>query len=178
MHGGLECGSGWIDILDHLCYALSNMFSTGFYIDNEFVNVEPPQVVMDQVKEKFGTLRVYNHLEFPDSFREQAKMYPDAKEIADRYSEYVDGIVHMAESMSERTCEETGLPGEMHVTGNRHGWYKTLNREFAKIDPFCVSRGYVPVADLPKEEEIKMENGSTITTTETPDAVRGSDEVQ
>ena len=100
-----------------------------------------------------NSLRFYYHLEFPDSFREQVKMYPDAKEIANRYSEYIDGIVHMAESMSERTCEETGLPGQLHVTGNRHGWYKTLNREFAKTDPFCVSRNYVPVADLPKEPD-------------------------
>lgn len=150
---GIETGDGYYGILDHLCYALSNIFSTGFYVGDEFVSVEPPQVFADQVKEKFGSLRFYYHIEFPELFREQAKMYPDAKEIADRYSEYVDGVVHMAESMSERICEETGLPGEMHVTGNRCGWYKTLNREFAKTDPFCVSRNFVPVADLPKEPD-------------------------
>lgn len=149
---GLECGDGWFDLLDHLCYALSHVYSTGFYAGDEYVSVESPQVVADQVKEKYGQLCFYHHLEFPDSFREQAKTYPDAKRIMDSYSDHIDGIVHMAESMSERICEATGLPGEMHVSGGtRLGWYRTLNREYAKTDPFCVARGYVPVADLPEE---------------------------
>jgi len=58
------------------------------------------QVTLDQVKEKFGTLRFY-------------------------YSggdDYIRGLVSMAESMSGVTCEECGKPG----TQTPGGWIKTV----------------------------------------------------
>lgn len=152
MHWGIETGDGWYDLIDHMCAAFEGLYTTGFNIDNEYIPVDAPKVVMDQIKTKYATLRAYHHLEWPDSFCEQAKMYPDAQKIMDRYSDYIDGIVHMAETMSGRTCEYTGKPGELHVSGG--GWYATLNREYAKSDSKMVERNYVPVADLPKEEEI------------------------
>jgi len=65
-----------------------------------------PQVTVDQVKEKFGTLRFY-------------------------YSggdEYISGLVTMAESMTGVTCEECGKPGKQ-VGG---GWIATLCKEHAE----------------------------------------------
>jgi len=65
-----------------------------------------PQVTLDQVKEKFGTLRFY-------------------------YSggdEYISGLVSMAESMTGVTCEECGNPGKT-VGG---GWLTTLCKEHAE----------------------------------------------
>jgi hypothetical protein len=59
-----------------------------------------PQVVVDQVKEKFGTLRFYYH----------------------GGDEYIRGLVGMAEAMSARTCEECGAPG----TTEGPGWIRTL----------------------------------------------------
>ena len=59
-----------------------------------------PQVTLDQVKEKFGTLRFY-------------------------YSggdDYISGLVSMAESMSGVTCESCGNPGNQ-TSG---GWIKTI----------------------------------------------------
>jgi hypothetical protein len=50
-----------------------------------------PQVTLDQVKEKFGTLRFY---------------YSGGDDI-------IDGMVSMAESMSAVTCEECGDPGTL-----------------------------------------------------------------
>jgi len=67
-----------------------------------------PQVTLDQVKEKFGTLRFY-------------------------YSggdEYISGLVSMAESMSGVTCEECGKPGTQ--TGG--GWIKTVCVEHGGVD--------------------------------------------
>ena len=52
----------------------------------------PTQLVFTQIKEKFGTLRIY-------------------------YSggdEFCCGVISMAESMSAVTCEECGLPGKVH----------------------------------------------------------------
>ena len=65
-----------------------------------------PQVTLDQVKEKFGTLRFY-------------------------YSggdDEINGMVRMAESMSAVTCEECGNPGKT-VGG---GWLTTLCKEHAE----------------------------------------------
>ena len=58
------------------------------------------QVTLDQVKEKFGTLRFY---------------YTGG-------DEYISGLVSMAESMSGVTCETCGNPGKS--TGG--GWIKTV----------------------------------------------------
>jgi hypothetical protein len=44
----LDCGDGWFDLLDTLCWSLQTETSNG-----------GPQVVAGQVKEKFGGLRFY-----------------------------------------------------------------------------------------------------------------------
>jgi hypothetical protein len=59
-----------------------------------------PQVTLDQVKEKFGTLRFY---------------YTGG-------DEYISGMVSLAESMTAVTCEECGNPGKQHGGG----WVRTL----------------------------------------------------
>lgn len=59
-----------------------------------------PQVIVDQVKEKFGSLRFYYH----------------------GGDEYVAGLVDMAEAMSSCTCEKCGNPGNIEGSG----WIKTL----------------------------------------------------
>ena len=59
-----------------------------------------PQVTLDQVKEKFGTLRFY---------------YTGG-------DDEISGMVRMAESMSGVTCEECGNPGET----KGQGWVVTL----------------------------------------------------
>ena len=91
---GFECGDGWFNILDQL------MGNIQHHIDWKNRKEEVvAQVTLDQVKEKFGTLRFY-------------------------YSggdDYIDGLVTMAESMSGVTCEECGLPG----TQTQGGWIKT-----------------------------------------------------
>jgi hypothetical protein len=60
---------------------------------------EVEQVVVDQVKEKFGTLRFYYH----------------------GGDDYIRGLVSMAESMSGVTCEGCGNLGERR----RGGWIHT-----------------------------------------------------
>jgi hypothetical protein len=72
-------------------------------------NTAPPacrQVVVSQVKEKFGTLRFYYH----------------------GGDKVVDGMVRMAESMSAVTCEECGNSGERRGGG----WIITLCDTHAK----------------------------------------------
>jgi hypothetical protein len=71
-------------------------------IAGDFREVPKPitQVTLDQVKEKFGTLRFY---------------YQGG-------DDYISGMVSMAESMSGVICESCGNPGEQ----TRGGWIKTI----------------------------------------------------
>ena len=98
---GFECGDGWFNILNQL------MSNIQHHIDWNNQNFEKgykqykqvTQVTLDQVKEKFGTLRFY---------------YSGGDDV-------IDGMVRMAESMSGVTCEECGSPGK-RVGG---GWVHT-----------------------------------------------------
>ena len=104
---GFECGNGWYHIIRALCSNIQH------HIDwrnrkNELNLNQPivPQVTVDQVKEKFGTLRFY---------------YTGG-------DDYIDGLVSMAESMSGITCEQCGNPGS---TLGR-GWLTTLCEKHAE----------------------------------------------
>ena len=76
-----------------------------------------PAVYIDQIKEKFGNLRYY---------------YSGGNEA-------VSGMVRLAESISMKTCEESGMPGVMCQKGKGMKWYRTLAPKMAK------KFGYVPV---------------------------------
>ena len=92
---GFDCGDGWFNILNQL------MGSIQHHLD--WKNKNGPvveQVTLDQVKEKFGTLRFY---------------YSGGDDT-------IDGMVRLAESMTSVTCEECGNPG----TQNSSGWITTL----------------------------------------------------
>jgi hypothetical protein len=99
---GFECGDGWFNILNHLCQNIQH------HIDWANKKEETvPQVVVEQVKEKFGTLRFY---------------YRGG-------DDYISGLVAMAESMSGVTCEECGAPGE----ANSGGWIRTRCKEHEHV---------------------------------------------
>ena len=165
---GLEVGDGWYNIIDTLCGALTHTYTTSIQVDEEdgkrlgikpysdiyYYSVEPPQVIATQVKEKYGTLRFYYREEYDEKFMSlyQTGKYPDLQRIIDRYSDYLDGVVHFAETASGRTCEETGQPGELHATGGtRMGWLKVLNKEHAKTA--LADSNYIAWSEIPKNEE-------------------------
>jgi hypothetical protein len=92
---GFDCGDGWFQIINQLCNNIQHRLD---WVNRDSVVVA--QVVVEQVKEKFGTLRFY---------------YRGG-------DDYIRGLVDMAESMSGITCEECGRPGE-----TRHGgWIRVL----------------------------------------------------
>jgi hypothetical protein len=77
-----------------------------------------PQVILDQVKEKFGTLRFY---------------YTGG-------DDEISGMVRMAESMSGVTCEECGSPGET----KGQGWVVTLceTHRTAREEKTLIQQGF------------------------------------
>jgi hypothetical protein len=72
-----------------------------------YIGMSPPPVMVEQYKEKFGTLRVY----------------------FDGGDDVVKGMVHYAEHLSSLTCQDTGKSGQLCKRG---GWYATLCKVQAK----------------------------------------------
>lgn len=132
MYWGFSCDDGWYNIIDNLCGTIQNHIDnrleqiewakkwnykvndpdhewTAFVERKEREIPEPvEQVVAIQVKEKFGGLRFYYN----------------------GGDDFVQGVVHMAESMSYDTCEVCGAPGKP----TRGGWIRTLCKEHGGDD--------------------------------------------
>jgi hypothetical protein len=95
-----ECGDGWYHILHSLCENLQSYID--YKIDSGKVSTEEAvslQVIATQIKEKFGTLRFY----------------------VVGGDEVTDGMISLAESISEHTCEGCGNVG----TTYNNGWVRT-----------------------------------------------------
>lgn len=137
---GCECGNGWKEILKSACSLIQNHIDNppvektrpwlhkiligihnflyirnlyrGNFIYNFVCKYCPyekrviPQLVAEQIKEKFGGLRFYFY----------------------GGDEFCEGVVHMAESMSYKTCETCGKPGKP----NEVGWISTLCEDCRK----------------------------------------------
>lgn len=88
---GFECGNGWYNIIDKLCSCIQN-YITGNELE---------QVIVTQVKEKFGGLRFYAH----------------------NTDDLIEGMIWFAEYLSRRTCEECGEPGKRREI---RMWVRTL----------------------------------------------------
>jgi hypothetical protein len=110
---GFEHGDGWFEIINQLCaniqhhiewshknHAWNLKWNEEHPEETRPVREVVPQVVADQVKEKFGTLRFYYH----------------------GGDDEISGMVRMAESMSAVTCETCGSPGIQRGGG----WIRTL----------------------------------------------------
>jgi hypothetical protein len=94
-YGGFCCGEGWWPIIAELCSNIQHHINW----KNRQSEVVP-QVVVGQIKEKFGGLRFYY----------------------DGGDDQIRGMVSMAESWAAHSCETCGAPGERRDGG----WIKTL----------------------------------------------------
>jgi len=93
---GFECADGWFNLL--------NLLMQNIQSHCDWKQDTCPQVIVKQVKEKFGTLRFY---------------YEGG-------DEYVAGLVALAESMSGIMCEGCGAPAKTSGGLNGKGWIKTM----------------------------------------------------
>lgn len=84
---GIECGDGWANIIRAVCATISNR---GY------------DVVFDQIKEKFGGLRIY---------------------WSGPQNDAVKAIIETAERVAIQTCEMCGAPGQTHGS---NGWFRTI----------------------------------------------------
>lgn len=109
MSWGCEIGNGWYEIMSSLCWMIKqheeNKRRNREYLEknNPEKLKEKPEyfsVKFDQVKEKYGGLRIY----FSGG------------------DDYIEGLVSMAEAISYKICETCGEKGEP----NKGGWISTL----------------------------------------------------
>ena len=101
-YGGVCVSKGWWPIIEALCEQIQSHLKHRNGLATQYPDQHKPveEVVIAQIKEKFGGLRFYY----------------------DGGDDTVYGMVRMAESWAGRSCEECGAPGKR--TGE--GWIKTL----------------------------------------------------
>ena len=110
-----DCSDGWFFILN---WMFSRVERSLEYINKEKLPEEKKSFLVLQVKEKFGTLRVYHTC-------------ADEEEIYN--------TVKAAESLSALVCEETGVFNET-VGSSSKGWIKTLAKDQAGFNSGWHSR--------------------------------------
>ncbi|MDE7253819.1 MAG: hypothetical protein K2O32_12870 [Acetatifactor sp.] len=94
---GIETGDGWYQLLYDMCREIAIVFETA---------EKPVTIEMVQIKEKYGTLRVYYNLEGENDV---------ARKISDITQKYED--------LSETVCEECGREGTLRTD---LPWIQTL----------------------------------------------------
>ena len=101
---GCDIGDGWYDLLHGLCEEITAIYiQYGADVD----------IVVDQVKEKYGGLRFYYH-------REGILADETANITLNRQ---IENIVEQYEERSEHVCEECGNEG---ILRNDLSWISTL----------------------------------------------------
>ena len=132
MGWGFSCGDGWYNLISDLSQNIKDLD-------------KHDRVVADQVKEKFGGLRFYYHIEgygrgsrfyqlknwlhwkvkvkIPYYFRIRNWLVPLRKKyLYKRFDEKIDELVSNAEQQSYKECERCGSPGQRRSGG----WVRTL----------------------------------------------------
>jgi hypothetical protein len=117
-YGGFACGEGWWPILEALCVNIQghidwkNKTRARLLEDNPYEHEIPDevaQVIVRQIKEKFGGLRFYYN----------------------GGDDEISGMVRMAEAWANRSCETCGAPATKQTTG----WIKNVcDKHFNEIE--------------------------------------------
>lgn len=98
----LECSEGWWPLIAEIDKKMKLMW---------------PNYKIDQIKEKFGTLRFYWHISLEDE-----NWLAMNEDIRNTIYEIMSDIVYAAEAKSAYVCEECGKRGSLR----RGGWVRTL----------------------------------------------------
>lgn len=113
---GCECDDGWYDVIYGLCAEITEAYKK---------YDKPMDIVVDQVKEKYGTLRFYYHHE--GETVPNAVDYPGGvirfAPINNELRREIAGIVVKWEEKSAQVCEKCGKAGALR---NDLSWVLTL----------------------------------------------------
>jgi hypothetical protein len=106
---GCEVGDGWFEVIRGICRDITEAYEKAGL---------PVDIVVDQVKEKFGTLRFYYHPKGYDRVIHAFDSLSDGQSIrmmpgvSDLHKEIAE-IVHKWEKESGNVCEKCGAAGEL-----------------------------------------------------------------
>ena len=115
---GVECRDGWYDLITELCEEIMKAYTD---------EGRPMDLVVDQIKEKYGTLRFYYHFGGQSEtiqsldvmgvggIRMMSKSVPFEDKIASIVAKYEEKSAHI--------CEDCGSPGVLRPD---LGWVLTL----------------------------------------------------
>lgn len=131
---GVEFDNGWYKIFDDLCAYLACLSKNKMFLKlkNElkteenkgYLYVDYPSITFTQVKEKYGTMRVYwmgNGIDNYDEIVQQLNEPNDMEKHIKRFYDKVDHAIDYTEFLSSRICEECACQGKTYT----NGWYMT-----------------------------------------------------
>jgi hypothetical protein len=116
MAWGIECNNGWYQLLSSVCWRISQhekniadriRVRNKAGKENDQSDLDYVPVKFDQIKEKFGGIRIY---------------YTGG-------DDYVRGVVSLADEMSYKICEVCGNAGKP----NKGGWISVLCDEHRRL---------------------------------------------
>ena len=100
---GIECNSGWFDLIDTLCNFIEGQVG--------WINAYEPTakfgVVAAQVKEKYGTLNFYCDYVYATD------LPPEVMRRVDDTINFISGAIILANRMSGTICESCGAKGSI-----------------------------------------------------------------
>jgi hypothetical protein len=103
MGWGLEVPISWLPIINELCDSLQNRGWLGSGCPHT-----RPQVVVDQVKTKFGQLRFYFHLKNTDDEWEKTSTEEERIQFYRNYYQYCQGMIDFADNILYNMENENG----------------------------------------------------------------------
>ena len=96
---------GWYTLVDTFLSKVDKYLNV---INNEKEEEDKILFLLDQIKEKFGGLRIYHSLSHHNTLQANEQL---SDTITSLYGA-IDGIIEMTEAMSFNICQECGLPGK------------------------------------------------------------------
>lgn len=90
---------GWHKVILFLCEQTQRLIR-GYGVDSDFV-------FFDQIKEKFGGLRVYFTIEV-DDLPENVVEGSSPPEVVEHFRDHIDNLIRVAERLADKTCSSCG----------------------------------------------------------------------
>ena len=155
---GCEFQDGWYKIFDDLCQYLTHLSEHEKLVELKpefktkenygYMYIKSPDISFTQVKEKYGTMRVYwigNGIDNWEEIESKIDTSVNIDTLFNTHYDRVQNAIDYVEFLSGKVCEECGEPGKVYT----NGWYVSRCKKHA-IEHY----GFDPDEDLKEDEEV------------------------
>ena len=131
---GCEFDDGWFKIFDELCQYLTFIAKQEKLVKLKpefltkenygYMYIKNPDISFTQVKEKYGTMRVYwigNGIDNWEEIKDKIDVSVNVNDLFNSYYDRVENAIDYVSFLSSKVCEECGEPGKVYT----NGWYMT-----------------------------------------------------